>query len=87
MRIAQCVDIKDKEERQKFIDSLESKGYIVDETRFSRNDIICGRFPIIVNLESKKIDMMGNTTVSAAAASSGILVTQEEFEKLINDKK
>ena len=81
MREQQGVDIRNKEERQKFIDKLENKGYIVDETLFSRNDIISGIFPIIVDLKNKKISMMGNVTTSACAVQSKVLISQEEFWK------
>lgn len=79
MREQQGVDIRNKEERQKFIENLENKGYIVDETLFSRNDIISGIFPITVDLKNKKISMMGNVTTSACAVQSKVLISQEEF--------
>ena len=84
MREQQGVDIRNKEERQKFIEKLENKGYIVDETIFSRNYIISGIFPIIVNLKNKKISMMGNVTTSACAVQSKVLISQEEFWKSLS---
>lgn len=84
MKNQKYVDVRIKEERQKFIEKLEENGYIVDETLFNRNDIICGRFPIVVNLDDKKISMLGNVTTSACAFQSNVLVSQEEFLKSIN---
>lgn len=84
MREQQFVDIGNKEERQKFIEKLETNGYEIDTTIFSKDDIICGIFPIVVNLNNKKISMLGNVTTAAAAVSSGVLITQAEFEKNIN---
>lgn len=84
MREQQGVDIRNKEERQKFIERLENKGYIVDETIFNKEDIISGIFPIIVDLKNKKISMMGNVTTSACAVQSKVLISPEEFWKSIN---
>lgn len=84
MREQQFVDIRNKEERQKFIEKLETNGYEIDTTIFSRNDILCGIFPIVVNINNKKISMLGNVTTAAAAVSSGVLITKEEFEKLMD---
>ena len=82
-----CVDIRNKEERTEFIQTLEAQGYIIDETTFSRGDIISGIFPIVVNITNKKINMMGNVTTSAAAISSGLLISKEQFEQLLKSKE
>ena len=84
MRERQCVNVQGKIERQKFIEMLESKGYTIDDTIFSRNKIICNIFPIIVDIKNKKISMMGNITTSAAAVSCGIVMSKKEFEILMN---
>ena len=83
MREEYYVDIRNKEERQKFIEELESNGYIIDNTIFSREDIICKVFPIIVDKNNKKISTMGNTTTAAGAASCGLLISKEECLKMI----
>ena len=85
MKEQQGVDIRNKEERQKFIERLENKGYIVDETIFNKEDIISGIFPIIVDLKNKKISMMGNVTTSACAVQSKVLISPEEFWKSIKE--
>ena len=83
------VDIRNKEERKDFIENLETKGYIIDKTFFNRDDIIGGIFPLVVDLTNKKINMMENVTTSAAAVSSGVLISKEQFELLLKykDKK
>ena len=83
------VDIRNKEERKDFIENLETKGYIIDKTFFNRDDIIGGIFPLVVDLTNKKINMIGNVTTSAAAVSSGVLISKEQFELLLKykDKK
>ena len=80
------VDIRNKEERKDFIENLETKGYIIDKTFFNRDDIIGGIFPLVVDLTNKKINMMGNVTTSAAAISSGVLISKEQFELLLKSK-
>lgn len=87
MRDVQCVDIRNKEERLEFIKVLETNGYTVDESIFNKEKIICDKFPIIVDIKNKKINMMGNVTVSAAAVSSGVLISREEFEQLFISKE
>ena len=84
-----CVDVRNKEERKDFIENLETKGYIIDKTVFNRDDIIGDIFPLVVDLTNKKINMMGNVTTSAAAVSSGVLISKEQFELLLKykDKK
>ena len=82
MREEKYVDIRNKEERKDFIKNLETKGYIIDEKYFKREDIIDGIFPIVVNITDKKIRMLGNVTTSAAAASSGVLINKEQFDLL-----
>lgn len=82
----QYVDIRNKEERKDFIENLETKGYIIDKTFFNRNNIIGGIFPLVINLTNKKINMMGNVTTSAAAISSGVLISKEQFELLLKSK-
>ena len=73
----QYVDIRNKEERKDFIENLETKGYKIDKIFFDRNNIINGIFPLIIDLTNKKINMMGNVTTSAAAISSGVLISNE----------
>ena len=87
MKEQYCVDIRKKEERIKLIETLEGKGYTVDTTSFNREDIICGIFPIVVNITNKKINMMGNVTISAAAIRRGVLIGKEEFEQLLKSKE
>ncbi len=82
MKEEKYVDIRNKEERKDFIKNLETKGYIIDEKYFKREDIIDGIFPIVVNITDKKIRMLGNVTTSAAAASSGVLINKEQFDLL-----
>ena len=89
MKEEKYVDIRNKEERKDFIENLETKGYIIDKIFFNRDDIIGGIFPLVVDLTNKKINMMGNVTTSAAAVSSGVLISKEQFELLLKykDKK
>lgn len=82
----QYVDIRNKEERKDFIENLETKGYKIDKTFFDRNNIISGIFPLAIDLTNKKINMMGNVTTSAAAISSGVLISKEQFKLLLKSK-
>ena len=87
MKEEKYVDIRNKEERKDFIKNLETKGYIIDEKYFKREDIIDGIFPIVVNITDKKITMLGNVTTSAAATSSGVLINKEQFDLLLKSKE
>ena len=78
-----CVKTKDKSEREEFINYLEKKGFIIDESHFSKQDILCSILPIIVNLSKKTINVMGNITVAACAAQCGRIITQEDFFKAV----
>lgn len=87
MKEEKYVDIRNKEERKDFIKNLETKGYIINEKYFKREDIIDGIFPIVVNITDKKITMLGNVTTSAAATSSGVLINKEQFDLLLKSKE
>ena len=62
--------------RREFIEALENKGYHAEEPR---EDILESRFPISVDVESKRIGVLHNTTCAAAAVSAGRVMEVETF--------
>ena len=67
----------DQAARQRIIDDLELHGFTAENR--DRLDILESRFPLSVNLAKKTYGAMGNVTCAAAAASSGRLMTVDEF--------
>jgi len=86
---------KGNKNREKILDLLESKGYIIDNEEFrGRDGIINGNLPIGVNTVNKTYNMMGNVTCAAALCSGGGLWEDdklfeyfeiEEYEKRIHE--
>ena len=71
---------KDPAEREKLICFFEDKGFALDTEEFrGRQGIIDGTLPIVVDMAKRTYWMMGNVTSAAGAASSGAIVTAEEF--------
>ena len=76
------IDCRDKDKRLQLIEFLESKGYIViNDNVTNRELLIESKFPVLVNFEDKTITMYHTITSSAAAASSGILISIDDFYK------
>ena len=74
------VDVRDKQERQSFIEYLEKHGFKCDEDEVTtRQSTIDSRFPITVDTYHKKYGHLHNVTCSAAAATSGKIITSAEF--------
>ena len=73
---------KDPVERDSFIKTLESMGFRkdIDDPR-GRQEIIDAVLPITVNVAEKIYGMIGNKTCAAAATSSGLVMTKEEFSE------
>ena len=74
------VDERNKEKREEIIDILEVNGYNLDsdESR-SKETIIDGFLPIVVDSINKEYRMMGNVTVAACAAQQKLLISKEDF--------
>lgn len=69
-----------KEERIKLIEFLESEGFSCEESKsFSRHTTIESKFPLVIDLDEKSIRHMGNVTCAAAAAGSGIIMSDRDF--------
>lgn len=76
------IDCRDKDKRLQLIEFLEAKGYNVVIDYITNKDILIeSKFPIIVDSENRTIDMYHTITSAAAAASSGMLLSIEDFYK------
>lgn len=74
------VDVRDKKERQAFIEYLEAHGFKCDEDEVTtRQSTIDSIFPITVDAGNKLYGHLHNVTCSAAAATSARLVSAAEF--------
>ena len=74
------VDVRDKKERQIFIEYLEAHGFKCDEDEVTtRQSTIDSKFPITVDAGNKLYGHLHNVTCSAAAATSARLVSAAEF--------
>ena len=67
-----------QEARIQLINYLEEQGFKYIR-RATRESTIESVFPVIVDVKKKTIDYMGNVTVSACAAGSNVLISEEEF--------
>ena len=69
-----------EEDRIKFVEFLEEEGFsCVENQSFSRQDTIESLLPLVVELNQKRIYRMGNVTTAAAAAGTGIIMTDRDF--------
>ena len=76
------VKVKDKKERQVFIEYLEEHGFKCDEDEVTtRQSPIDSIFPITVDACNKLYGHLHNVTCSAAAATSARTITIEEFKE------
>ena len=74
------VDIRNKQERQQFIEFLEKQGFLCEEDEaINREEAISSILPITVDLDTKIYGHMGNITCAAAAVTSRALITVDEF--------
>jgi hypothetical protein len=72
--------VRDKQERQIFIEYLEAHGFKCDEDEVTtRQSTIDSKFPITVDAGNKLYGHLHNVTCSAAAATSARLVSAAEF--------
>ena len=69
-----------KEDRIKLIEFLESEGfYCLNNQSYSRQATIDSGFPLVIEMKEKYIYHLGNVTCSAAAAGSGIIMSDKNF--------
>ena len=69
-----------EEDRLKLIEFLESEGfYCVENHSYSRRGTIESAFPLVIELDRKRISHLGNATCSAAAAGSGVIMSDRDF--------
>ena len=74
------VDVRDKQERQVFIEYLEKHGFKCDEDEVTtRQSTIDSKFPIKVDAGNKLYGHLHNVTCSAAAVTSCRVITAAEF--------
>jgi len=69
-----------KEDRIKLIEFLEAEGFCcVENHSYSREKTIESRLPLVVDPNRKRISHMGNATCAAAAAQSGVIMSDKDF--------
>ena len=69
-----------KEDRIRLIEFLEAEGFSCEESRsFSRQATIDSELPLVIERREKNIRCMGNATCAAAAAGSGIIMSDRDF--------
>lgn len=74
------VDVRNKQERQTFIEYLEKHGFKCDADEVTtRQSTIDSKFPITVDAGNKLYGHLHNVTCSAAAVTSGKIITAAEF--------
>ena len=74
------VRTNDLESREKLVDYLEKGGFSVDEEfGDTKQSILESRYPIKVNVQRKAYGVIHNTTCAAAAISSWVVISEEEF--------
>ena len=79
------IDERTRTDRLEIIDFVESKGYRKDEDEFrSREEILGGSFPLVIDGENRTYRMVGNVTCAAAAVSSGHLLDKNSFFELFS---
>ena len=77
-----------KEDRIKFIEFLESKGFMcIEDNGHCRASIVESELPLMIDINEKTISCMGNVTCAAAAASQKIIMGPELFYKLYSKWK
>ena len=79
-RVFCYVDERNKQERQVFIEHLEKHGFKCDEDEVTtRQSTIDSKFPITVDASNKLYGHLHNVTCSAAAVTTGKIITAAEF--------
>ena len=73
-------DVRNKQERQTFIEYLEKHGFKCDVDEVTtRQSTIDSKFPIKVDAGNKLYGHLHNVTCSAAAVTTGKIITATEF--------
>jgi hypothetical protein len=76
----------EKASRRQLVDYLESEGFVCEEDEATgRAKVLNSRFPLRINETEMTYSMLHNVTCAAAAAASGILISEEEFYELYNE--
>ena len=76
----QFVRFFEKGDRLRFIEFLESEGFYCAEDRGnSRKNTIDSIFPLVIDMDAKRIYHMGNATCSAAASGAGLIMSDRDF--------
>lgn len=81
MRVFCCfVNPKHETSRKDLIDYLEDEGFECEEDDITDRQIVLeSRFPVVIDVFNKSYTILHTITSSAAAASSDILISEEEF--------
>ena len=73
-------------ERLRLIECLESNGFVFgDDSRRGRKEAHASQYPLSINLAERRYSALRNTTCSACAAASRIVVTEKEFYRFYED--
>ena len=68
------------EDRCMLVNYLEKEGFrCIEDASFTRQVTIESKFPLVIELKAKTISHMGNVTCAAAAAGSGIIMSDKDF--------
>lgn len=69
-----------KKDRAKLVDYIESEGFTCDVDDVTNKDIILeSKYPMVIDVDNHRYSMLHNTTTSAAAVSSGFVITEAQF--------
>lgn len=77
-----------EEDRIRLIEYLEAEGFIFTVSRsLSGKSTVDTELPLVIGLRDKSIRPMGNVTCAAAAASSGVIMSDLDFYLLYSIRK
>ena len=77
MNKVKFIRVNDRQTRQRLIDDLRARGFTLDP--MEQRPIPELKLPLTVDWDRKTYGAMGNITCAAAAATSGALMTVDEF--------
>ena len=84
----QFIRFFEKGDRLRLIEFLESEGFYCAEDRGnSRKNTIDSIFPLVIDMDTKRIYHMGSATCSAAASGAGLIMSDRDFYMLYSLKR
>ena len=76
----QFIRFFEKEDRLRLIEFLESEGfYCAKDHGNSRKKTIDSIFPLVIDMDTKKIYHTGSATCAAAASGAGLIMSDRDF--------